>query len=258
MCELGEERGLCGWNCKHSYYAFVDGFSTRTYTDEQLEELEAKEQEQHEYKGKSYNAYQASQAQRQMETTMRAQRANIKNLKQGNADSDTIVAAQARYLNTLNQYKDFSKKMKLPEQIERVYMDGLGRIAGGKSTKAVTKKQEEKAINHTLKNAVGKDIIQVEKTTLNSSPNSITQKTSKKGGVERNYYDNQGKQIKQISNNNHGNAKMHPYGKKGEHAHDYIYDADNKLIGRSTRELTKEERRMLIYYDVIRAKKKNK
>ena len=128
VCELGEGRGLCGWNCKHSYYAFVDGFSTRTYTDEQLEELEAKEQEQHEYKGKSYNAYQASQAQRKMETTMRAQRANIKNLKQGNADSDTVIAAQARYLNTLSQYKDFSKKMKLPEQMERVYMDGLGRV----------------------------------------------------------------------------------------------------------------------------------
>lgn len=128
VCELGEGRGLCGWNCKHSYYAFVDGFSTRTYTDEQLEELETKEQEQHEYKGKSYNAYQASQVQRQMETTMRAQRANIKNLKQGNADPDTVIAAQARYLNTLSQYKDFSKKMKLPEQMERVYIDGLGRV----------------------------------------------------------------------------------------------------------------------------------
>lgn len=128
VCELGEGRGLCGWNCKHSYYAFVDGFSTRTYTDEQLEELEKKEQEEHEYKGKNYNAYQASQVQRQMETTMRAQRANIKNLKQGNADSDTVIAAQARYLNTLNQYKDFSKKMKLPEQMKRVYMDGLGRV----------------------------------------------------------------------------------------------------------------------------------
>lgn len=128
VCELGEGRGLCGWNCKHSYYAFVDGFSARTYTDEQLEELEAKEQEEHEYKGKSYNAYQASQAQRQMETTMRAQRANIKNLKQGNADLDTVIVAQARYLNTLNQYKDFSKMMKLPEQMERVYMDGLGRV----------------------------------------------------------------------------------------------------------------------------------
>lgn len=128
VCELGEGRGLCGWNCKHSYYAFVDGFSARTYTDEQLEELEAKEQEEHEYKDKSYNAYQASQAQRQMETTMRAQRANIKNLKQGNADLDTVIAAQARYLNTLNQYKDFSKMMKLPEQMERVYMDGLGRV----------------------------------------------------------------------------------------------------------------------------------
>lgn len=128
VCELGEGKGLCGWNCKHSYYAFIEGISTRTYTDEQLEELEKKEQEEHEYKGKNYNAYQASQVQRQMETTMRAQRANIKNLKQGNADSDTVIAAQARYLNTLNQYKDFSKKMKLPEQMERVYMDGLGRV----------------------------------------------------------------------------------------------------------------------------------
>ena len=52
VCELGEGRGLCGWNCKHSYYAFVDGFSARTYTDEQLEELEAKEQEEHEYNGR--------------------------------------------------------------------------------------------------------------------------------------------------------------------------------------------------------------
>ena len=128
VCELGEGKGLCGWNCKHSYYAFIEGISTRTYTDEQLEELEKKEQEEHEYKGKNYNAYQASQVQRQMETTMRAQRANIKNLKQGNADPDTVIAAQARYLNTLSQYKDFSKKMKLPEQMERVYMDGLGRV----------------------------------------------------------------------------------------------------------------------------------
>lgn len=137
VCELGEGRGLCGWNCKHSYYAFVDGFSTRTYTDEQLEELETKEQEQHEYKGKSYNAYQASQAQRQMETTMRAQRANIKNLKRGNADPDTVIAAQARYLNTLSQYKDFSKKMKLPEQMKRVYMDGLGRVVTDNRIKGV-------------------------------------------------------------------------------------------------------------------------
>lgn len=128
VCELGEGKGLCGWNCKHSYYAFIEGISTRTYTDEQLEELEKKEQEEHEYKGKNYNAYQASQVQRQMETTMRAQRANIKNLKQGNADPDTVIAAQARYLNTLSQYKDFSKKMKLPEQMKRVYMDGLGRV----------------------------------------------------------------------------------------------------------------------------------
>lgn len=48
---------------------------------------------------------------------------------------------------------------------------------------------------------------------------------------------------KQISNNNHGNPKLHPFGKHGEHAHDYIYAEDGRLKGRPVRELTDEERK---------------
>ena len=86
------------------------------------------------------------------------------------------------------------------------------------------------------------DIINVEKTSLYERSNSITQEILKSGGVNRNYYDNEGKQIKQISNHNHGNAKHHPFGEKGEHVHDYIWEA-GKLIGRPARELTEEERK---------------
>lgn len=148
VCGLGTGAGLCGWNCNHSYRAFIPGISVRTYTDEQLEEMEAREQEVRIFQGKEYNAYQASQMQRQLETKMRAQRANVKQLKQGKADNETIVAAQSKYLQTLHQYQAFSRKMNLPEQMERVYMDGLGRIAPSKSVYAdyVKKQAEKKAV----------------------------------------------------------------------------------------------------------------
>ena len=79
----------------------------------------------------------------------RRKRANIKNLKQGNADLDTVIAAQARYLNTLSQYKDFSKKMKLPEQMERVYMDGLGRMAGRRTVQIAPRRYKDNEKNFT-------------------------------------------------------------------------------------------------------------
>lgn len=90
--------------------------------------MEEKEQTVRTYQGKQYNAYQASQAQRQMKTTMCAQRTKVRQLQQGDGSNDDILAAKARYLNTLHQYQAFSRKMELPEQMERVYMDGLGRV----------------------------------------------------------------------------------------------------------------------------------
>lgn len=132
VCGLGDVAGLCGANCRHSYYAFVPGVSVRTYTDQQLREYEEAEKQTREYNGKLYNRYEATQAQRQLETKMRAQRAYVKNLQRGGASPEDVMAAKARYLNTLHQYQAFSKKMKLPEQMERVYMDGLGRVAPGK------------------------------------------------------------------------------------------------------------------------------
>lgn len=96
---------------------------------------------------------------------------------------------------------------------------------------------------NSLTNARGKHIIEVKRTRLKALPGSITQKESAKGGVERNYYGDDGKQFKQVSNSHHGKPKSHPYGKNGEHAHDYIYDEDGNLMERPIRELTDEERK---------------
>lgn len=235
VCGLGEVTGLKGINCYHDYKPFPPG-SARTYTDEQLQKMLDAENTPREYNGKQYTTYEALQQQRKMERGMRAQRQKIKLLQEGGADDQEIILAKAKYQGQMQTYKDFSEKMKLPEQKARIMQDGL------KGKFMPTKAELEKIAPPTLKNAAGQDIIEVKRTTLTGTPNSITQLTSKRGGIERNYYDENGKQYKQISNNNHGNAKMHPYGKNGEHAHDYVYE-DGKLIDRPTRELTENERK---------------
>lgn len=235
VCGLGEITGLKGINCYHDYRPFPPG-SVRTYTDKELTQKLKEENTPREYNGKQYTTYEALQQQRKMERGMRAQRQKIKLLQEGGADPNDIILAKAKYQGQMQTYKDFSEKMKLPEQKERIMQDGL------RGHFMPTKAELEKITPSTLKNAAGQDIIEVKKTTLTGNPNSITQLTGKKGGIERNYYDENGRQYKQISNNNHGNAKMHPYGKNGEHAHDYKYE-DGKLIGRPTRKLTENERK---------------
>ncbi len=93
----------------------------------------------------------------------------------------------------------------------------------------------------TTTNAAGQTVKIVEHIETKGEPNSITQKQNAKGGIDRNYYGADGKQIKQISNNDHGNPKLHPFGKKGEHAHDYFWDENNSLTRSKPRELNDDE-----------------
>ena len=67
-----------------------------------------------------------------METAMRAQRQKVKMLQQGGADPDDVVISKAKYQAQLQEYKSFCKDMDLTPQMERVYIDGLGRVAPGK------------------------------------------------------------------------------------------------------------------------------
>lgn len=132
ICGLGEVTGLCGANCYHDYYPVVPGISEPTYTAEQIEEFNRKENEPVEYNGKTYTKYEATQRQRKLETTMRAQRQEIKLLKEGGASEDDLIVARSRYRGTSAEYARFSKAMDLPQQRERVTVDGLGNIGQGK------------------------------------------------------------------------------------------------------------------------------
>ena len=124
VCGLGTVTGLHGANCYHDYTAFVPGVSVRNYTDEELNQMMAEENTPKSYNGKEYTTYEALQEQRHLETLMRKSRQDIALMKEGGADKKTITLRQCRYRQQQQQYRSFSKVMKLPQQMERVYGKG--------------------------------------------------------------------------------------------------------------------------------------
>ena len=145
----GEVDGLCGANCRHTFYPFIPGISVRTYTDEQLEELNRQENEKKEYNGKEYNKYEATQYQRRLETSMRKYRQDISLLKQSGLadDSDEVIAAKCKYQTLSRKYSDFSKKMGLREHRDRINADGLKDIGNTKISKENMIEQSYKPVN---------------------------------------------------------------------------------------------------------------
>ena len=107
---------------------------------------------------------------------------------------------------------------------------------------------ERKTIDKAIKS--GK-IVSVSGTTIGHTPpgkrglpNSVVQHNATNGDVlGRTYYDARGFKTKDIHFTNHKQPARHPYGKIGEHAHDFVFDDEGKFVSRNTRELTDDERK---------------
>lgn len=136
VCGLGTVTGLCGANCYHSYSPFIKGVDKPTYSEEELDRMNEEENTPKEYNGRQYTAYEAQQRQRQLETAMRADRQKIELLTQGGADDDTITGAKAKYFQRQDEYVKFSKAMGLPEQWERVTVNGKNALGSKLPKKA--------------------------------------------------------------------------------------------------------------------------
>lgn len=76
-----------------------------------------------------------------------------------------------------------------------------------------------------------------------AEPNSVIDH-AKNGKVDiRTFYDGTGLKQKDVHTTNHGNPKTHPYGKNGEHIHEYEWDSNGDLKNKTMRELTQTERK---------------
>lgn len=173
VCGLGTVTGLCGANCYHNYYPFIKGVSERTYTDEELDRMNQEDNKKREFRGKSYTKYEALQRQRKLETIMRAERQEIKLLTEGGAGDDDIMSANARYNKTSDEYARLSKAMNLPQQRQRVNIDGLGNIGAklDKSSKVAKSNGTKTIENGVHKLSDSGDNTNFEKTIQNSKSN---------------------------------------------------------------------------------------
>ena len=253
VCGLGSGPGLLGWNCRHSYYPFIEGISVRNYSDQWLEEMDRKEAQKIPYRGKEYNTYEATQKQRKMETAMRAQREKVQLLKQGGADKNDILNARCKYQAMLDEYKEFSKKFHLPEQRERIYYDLRGRVAPSqrsykkwqeeqvkKAAKRAAEKEHkaERAMREKAENNRRADMDKAAKTDiikicnkelanglpLKGTPDSIVDKVDENGKtLQRRVYDGQGMAKIDYDTSDHGLPSAHPTG-----AHKHIFDHSRK------------------------------
>ena len=84
----GTGEGLCGWNCRHSFYAYYEG-TERTYSKEYLDSLDSKT---YEYGGDTYTNYEAGQKQRAYEREIRAEKRYLAGLNSAynEAKDDTL------------------------------------------------------------------------------------------------------------------------------------------------------------------------
>ncbi len=268
VCGLGAGAGLLGWNCRHTFYPFLEGFSVRNYSDEWLAEMERKEAEKVPFRGREYNIYEATQMQRRMETAMRAQREKVQLLKEGGADKDEITIARCKYQAMLDEYGTFSKKMNLSEQRERIYYDLRGRVAPSQRTYQKWKAGEfEKKPQHAaasgqkkekverrryadirsegkkVANPASPDIIKISNRELanglpfRGTPDSIVDKVDENGKtLQRRVYDGRGRAKIDYDTSDHGLPSAHPTG-----AHKHVFDYSRKNPHGKPLELSEDE-----------------
>lgn len=240
----GTGDGLCGWNCRHSFMPFFEG-SKRGYTDQTLEDMKNRTVE---YNGQTMSYYDATQKQRAMERAMRSTKREF-NAYDAAMQASTDPVSKKALLDQRNAiadklkqqrsvYSKFSTETGLGVQNNRALVSGFGHSSATKAVWGARAYEIPK-----LTNADGTPIIEVKSTSLNAAPNSITQRTGAKGNVDRNYYDSDGKQYKQISSTGHGNKNDEKFGTHGEHAHDYVYNSDRELISRESRDMNEQERK---------------
>lgn len=136
----GTGDGFGGWNCRHDWYPFFEGISTRAYSDERLKELNAKNIE---YNGEMYSEYEISQMQRKMERDIRQLKREAVAADTGtkNADSEELAKQFSNdFTITSVKLKEQEKKLKdflnetgqLPDT-SRVWSNGFDRSVSQKA-----------------------------------------------------------------------------------------------------------------------------
>lgn len=147
----GEVTGFKGVNCRHDWMPYYKG-STRTYTDQELDELK---NEKVFYNGKDISKYEATQIQRKMERQIRNDKKEIAGLEgilRSNTNDEDLMEETKNKFN-LKSYKlkekemilnDLIKQTNLKRDIPRERIDSTNQSTSQKIVQASKKIEKNK------------------------------------------------------------------------------------------------------------------
>lgn len=122
----GTGAGLCGWNCRHSFYPFVEG-GTQAYTWDMLDDYAA---QSYTYNGKKMTEYEVTQEQRSIERSIRRWKREEVAMQAAGKD---IGEAQAKVAAWQGRMRDFISQTGLKR-------DGAREQIGGNAVFTLSKK----------------------------------------------------------------------------------------------------------------------
>lgn len=239
----GTGAGLCGWNCRHGFFAIDPDLDPRpAYTAEELAALDAKDIA---YRGRKYSRYQINQRQRALERQVRA--AKKVWLAEDAAGLDSTKSA-VRLRQARQELAQFIKDTGGRNDSSRTFVSGFSRSQASRAT-AQAKREIEKYTAYRY-NKDGTVVVTDDRTgaarprvDATYKPFAVVDTLSQRGTQrDRTFYDAEGRMTRQVSSGPHGNPKRHSFGQHGEHAHDILWE-DGKISGRPVRELTDQERK---------------
>lgn len=209
--------GLLHPNCRHTLATFFPGITVLPAVPD---EKKAKEN------------YEAEQYQRAIERKIR----KWKRIAEGAAQGATTKVANDKLF-------ELHKLMK--EHLEA--HPELRRAPEREKTRGLKEESQGKAIEKET----GSGILKVDKvvsghsgTPKAATPGFVIDHIDKSGKIDvRSIYGDNGLKAKDIHATDHKNPKQHPYGRSGEHAHDYYWKPDQTLDRKTTRELSEIERK---------------
>ena len=147
----GTGAGLCGWNCRHTFFAvFPELGDPPTWTEESLQEMNARNIE---YNGKLYTQYEVNQMQRARERNVRKWKKRY--LAESAAGSDTTDSA-VRLKAARQSLSEFAKATGARVDSARVSVPKFGRSEASKAgwaAKDYEKQQKDAIIIENLRTA---------------------------------------------------------------------------------------------------------
>lgn len=233
----GEPDGILGINCGHHKWPFVPGVNIQRYFP--TDDLDA-----------NNKLYRETQVQRALERDVRKQKRECmlfdelgakEAFKEASVELKEKEANLKSYVDSkpnLHRRKDreqvvgFDKRISANAVAAKKYVDKYGAVRYNEDGTVV--------VTDNWKNRGHVSIPREYR------ENAIIETREMKGGheqVNRTFYDSEGKMFRQVHTGAHGNLKDHPYGKNGEHKHEYVWNDDGTLKERKTGELSEADRK---------------